>query len=335
MQFQSMLPKNAKTRPSVLPVKLALVVLALWFAGGCANGAQNARGRQRYQFAQMLMGVQVRLIVYADNEAIAKAGCKAAFERVAQLEDIMTDYRPDSELMRLCARAGTGPVQVSCELFYVLSYGQKIAQASNGDFDMTVGPYVRLWRTARKTHTLPTPEQLARARQRVGYQLMKLDPTSRTVDLLVPGMQLDLGGIGKGYAGDEAIKVLREHGITSALFEAGGDIVVSDPPPDKPRGWTIQTIDTGAGKETLHLHDCAVSTSGDTEQYVEINGVRYSHVVNPHTGIGLTKRMMATVVAPMGITSDALSKPVTMLEPQKAEALCKEFAATCYVRRVD
>jgi thiamine biosynthesis lipoprotein len=279
------------------------------------------------------MGVQVRLVAYAADLPAARSACKAAFQRIADLEDVMTDYRPDSELMRLCARAGTGPVPVSQDLFDVLSYGQRVARASDGAFDMTVGPYVRLWRQARKDHHLPSPRQLADARRRVGYRLMKLDPRRRTVELTVPGMQLDLGGIGKGYAGDEAIRVLRAHGIDSALYEAGGDIVVSDAPPDEPSGWSIQTIDTGAGRKTLHLADAAVSTSGDTEQFLEIGGVRYSHVVDPRTGIGLTQRRMATVVAPRGITADSLSKPAEILAPDRARDLCRRFGATCYVRK--
>ena len=312
-------------------------MLLLALLAGCAHAPPPpVRPRlQRYEFRQLLMGMQVRLVAYAADENTAKAACKAGFDRVADLEDVMTDYRVDSELMRLCARAGSGPVEVSRELFEVLQYGQQVAERSDGAFDMTVGPFVRLWRQARKTGQLPPREQLAAARRLVGYRLMKLDPVKRTVDLTVPGMQLDLGGIAKGYAGDEAIRVLREHGVASALFEAGGDIVVSAAPPDEPRGWTVETIDIGAGRKKLHLTDAAVSTSGDTEQFLDIGGVRYSHVVDPRTGIGLTQRRMATVVAPRGITSDAISKPATMLEPARAKALCQSFGATCYVRKID
>jgi thiamine biosynthesis lipoprotein len=126
-------------------------------------------------------------------------------------------------------------------------------------------------------------------------------------------MRLDLGGIAKGYAGDEAIRVLREHGIRAAFFEAGGDIVVSGAPPGTP-GWDVAVVRKLDGEaEMHHIKHCGVSTSGDAEQFVEIGGKRYSHVVDPRTGIGLTARYEATVIAPNGITSDALSTAACVL----------------------
>jgi thiamine biosynthesis lipoprotein len=181
---------------------------------------------------------------------------------------------------------------------------------------------------------LPAPRQLEDARRLVGWQLVKLDRTARKIELTVPGMLLDLGGIAKGYAGDEALRVLRERGISSALFEAGGDIVVAGAPPDRPHGWQVETIDTGSGRRRLGVVQAAVSTSGDTEQYVAIDGVRFSHVIDPHTGIGLTQHAMATVVARRGITSDSLSTAATVLGPEHAAELCRRFAARAYVRKV-
>jgi thiamine biosynthesis lipoprotein len=159
---------------------------------------------------------------------------------------------------------------------------------------------------------------------------MKLDPKTRTVDLTVAGMRLDLGGIGKGYAGDEAILILREHGVASALFEAGGDIVLSDAPPDRPEGWLIETQD---GRK-ISLADAAVSTSGHTEQFVEIDGVPYSHVVDPRTGIGLTNQFAATIIAKRGITADALSTAATVLGPERSKPLLKRFGARGWIRKV-
>jgi thiamine biosynthesis lipoprotein len=299
-----------------LPIKTWVVVGFLFALGGCAH----APPLERHQYVQLLMGVQVRLVTHATDEPTAKAAAKAAFERVAELEDIMSDYRPDSELMRLCARAGQGPVPVSQELFEVLAYAQKVSQASDGAFDVTVGPYVNLWRTARKTQALPAGSALADAGLHVGWRKMKLDPRNQTVELTIPGMKLDLGAIAKGYAGDEAIRVLKANGIRSALFEAGGDIVVSNPPPHS-RGWIIETSD----RQKHTLANSAISTSGDTEQFVDIAGVRYSHVVDPRTGIGLTKHFMATVIAPRGITTDSLSTAATVLGPGRGDALIRSF----------
>lgn len=271
------------------------------------------------------MGVRARAVAYAPDEAVAKAACRSAFERVAQLEDAMSDYRPDSELMRLCARAGQGPVRVSEDLFRVLSAAREVSQRSGGAFDVTVGPLVQLWRGARKTHALPPERELADARSRIGWQHVKLDAAARTVELTTPGMRLDLGGIAKGDAGDEAIKRLRARGVRSALFEAGGDIVVSDAPPGT-NGWQIELpARDGRPAPTIALANAAVSTSGDTAQYVEIAGRRYSHVVDPQTGLGLGEHSVATVIAPRGITADALSTAATVLGPERGMKLIRQY----------
>ena len=276
------------------------------------------------------MGVQVRLALYTKDETTAKTAAKAAFARVAELEAIMSDYQRDSELMQLCDKAAQGPVRASKELFDVLAYASEVSEASEGAFDITVGPVVQLWRQARRTKTLPDRTALADARARVGHKLIRLDRKNRSVELKVPGMRLDLGGIGKGYAGDEAVRVLRDHGVTSALFEAGGDIVVSAAPPDRPEGWQIETED---GRK-FPLANAAVSTSGHTEQFVEINGVPYSHVVNPRTGIGLTNQFAATIIARRGITTDALSTAATVLGPERSKPLFERFDARGWVRKL-
>jgi thiamine biosynthesis lipoprotein len=277
----------------------------------------------RFQYSQLHMGVEVRLVVYAEDEAKSAAACSAAFQRIAALEDIMSDYRKTSELMRMCAHAGGPPVAVSKDLFIVLERAQQLARRTEGAFDVTVGPYVALWRQARRTSTLPSPEELRRAGAAVGWRKLRLDPRRRRVQLLAPGMRLDLGGIAKGYAGDEVIATLRRHGITRALVEAGGDIVVSRPPPGQ-KGWRVDLPTSRQPRSqprTLTLAHAAISTSGDTEQFVEIDGRRYSHVVDPRTGLGLTHRLMATVVARDGITADSLSTAVTVLGPERGKAL--------------
>jgi thiamine biosynthesis lipoprotein len=222
--------------------------------------------------------------------------------------------------MRLCAKAGGGPVKVSDELFFVLRRARDVSKLSDGAFDVTVGPVVRLWRTARKTRQMPDPEALTKARELVGWQNVVLDEKEKTVKLLKPGMQLDLGGIAKGYAADEMQKVLKKHGVTHALVAAGGDITVSDAPPGKD-GWliAIQPLDAEEEKNPrfLLLKNGSVSTSGDANQFVVIDGKRYSHIVDPKTGLGLVGRMSVTVVGPDGITADSLTKVVAVLGPEK------------------
>jgi thiamine biosynthesis lipoprotein len=178
---------------------------------------------------------------------------------------------------------------------------------------------VRLWRQARKDRLLPDDEVRAEAMKKVGYKKLKLDPDRKTVELTVAGLQLDLGGIAKGYAADEGLEVLAKHGITSALVAASGDFAVSSAPPSKP-GWRIDIAPLPGSKEKRQLlvKDSAVSTSGDSEQFVEIGGVRYSHVVDPRTGLGQTGRRSVTVVARRGVQADSLTKLAALLPADEA-----------------
>jgi thiamine biosynthesis lipoprotein len=294
----------------------------------------------RFTFTEPHMGTRFKIIAYARDEATARTAVKAAFQRIANLDDIMSDYRSTSELMRLCQKAGGEPIAVSEDLFRVLEHSQEVAKLSDGAFDVTVGPVVRLWRKARRTHELPDPKELAQARELVGYDKVRLDAKNKTVQLLKPGMRLDLGGIGKGYAADAALATLKEQGIDQALVAASGDIAVSGPPPETD-GWTIgiaPLLDPDAQpKRSLILHDAAVSTSGDSEQYLEIDGKRYSHIVDPRTGIGLVGRMSVTVVAPKGLIADPLTKVVSVLGPKRGLVIidATEGVAALVVRKTD
>ena len=282
------------------------------------------------------MGVDTRLVVYAPDQATAERACAAAFERIAYLDSMMSDYRADSELMRLCDKAAEQPVKVSSELFEVLWRAQQISRQSGGAFDVTVGPIVRLWRAARKSGMLPTASEIASARALVGWERMRLDKNARTVRLTVPGMRLDLGAIGKGYAADAAQVVLKAHGITRAMVDIG-DIALSGPPPGE-RGWKISVPDAGsdANPVEMRLANCAVSSSGDTEQHVIIGGVEYSHVVDPHTGMALTNRIQATVIAKDGFTSDPLSTSMTLLGATARARMLRAYPGVkVYVRRLD
>ncbi len=288
-----------------------------------------AGGWERFTYTEYLMGVDARLVVYAPSKQVAQDACAAAFERIAQLDAIMSDYRKDSELMRLSDKATCAAVAVSPELFKVLQRSIEVSRRSEGFFDISVGPLVKLWRDARKTGVLPKREKIAQARRLVGWRWIILDAGGRTVRLEKAGMRLDLGAIGKGYADDEAQVVLKRHGITSALVDMGGDIVMSNPPPGKD-GWVVQVPDAGPGGRSveLHLANCAVSTSGDTEQHVDIGGVRYSHVVNPHTGYALTTSVQATVIARDGLTADPVSTALTLLDGAGRKVLLKAYGIT-------
>lgn len=276
----------------------------------------------RFEYEEPHMGTKFRIVAYAPDKPTADQAAKDGFARVAELNRIMSDYLPTSELMQLCGKFEKkigDPVKVSDDLFHVLDKARTVSRLSDGAFDVTVRPIVVLWRHARRTQRLPDAKELADARSKVGYEKMLLDPKAKTVKLTVPGMELDLGGIAKGYAADEVLKVLAKHGITIALVAAGGDVTVNGAPPGT-NGWKVEIAPLPGSKEkrTLLLKDAAVSTSGDAEQFVVIDGVRYSHIVDPRTGIGLTGQRSVTVIARRGIDADSLTKMASILPADKA-----------------
>lgn len=292
-----------------------LVALILILVPGCKTKPVE-KELSRYYYPELQMGTVFHLQFYAPDQATADRAARAAYERVAQLDKMMSDYIPDSELRQLSLAPVGKPIAVSPDMFRILQTSLKISAESKGAFDVTLGPEIQLWRSSRKSHRMPAPEEVTAAKQSSGYQNLHLDAKAKTVTLLVPGMKLDLGGIAKGFAADAALEVLRTNGIRRAMMAASGDIALGDPPPGKP-GWTIdiQSIDhTGNGRtDRLVLSHAGISTSGDTEQYVEIEGKRYSHIVDPKTGLGLLDRIGVTIVAPNATTSDGFSTTVSVM----------------------
>ncbi len=308
------------------PAVILLVLLAV-----PAGGAEL----KRFEYQETHMGVPMRLRLYASDEHAANMGARAAFDRISELEDVMSDYDGDSELMRLCRSSGPGkPVKVSDDLFRVLRAAAGVSERSAGAFDVTVGPVVKLWRRARKLRELPRPDRLTHARALVDYRLMSLDATRQTVELGREGMRLDLGGIAKGDAADQALLALRDHGISRAMIDAGGDIAVGSPPPGQ-RGWRIGiaplTAPDAAPSRFLLLRDCSVATSGDAFQFVEIGGKRYSHIVDPRTGLGLTRRSSVTVIAGTGMVADSLASAVSVLGPERGLELIEKSCGAAVV----
>jgi thiamine biosynthesis lipoprotein len=253
-----------------------------------------ARG-ERFEAVEPHMGTLVRITIYAKDAS----AMPAAFARVRQLDEELSDYKNDSELNRVCRTAHDRPVRVSDDLYRVLSAAQKLSFQTDGAFDVTVGPITHLWRQGK----IADAEALARC----GWRNVEL--RDRTVYLKLPGMQLDLGGIAKGFAADEALKALRARGVRRALVAVSGDIAAGDAPPGAP-GWRIG-IEPAA--RAIFLRNAAVSTSGDTEQFLEIDTVRYSHIIDPKTGMGLRSRAVVTVVARRGMDADSMATAISVI----------------------
>jgi thiamine biosynthesis lipoprotein len=302
------------------------IAVGLLAGAGLSTGVVYAAEPKldRFQFSEPHMGVPWEIVLYAADGQSANLAAAAAYRRIAEIDAALSDYKDDSEVNRLNATAGRGtPVSVGNDLWTVLNRSQEVAAKSEGAFDVTVGPMVRLWRRARRQKEFPKAELLSGAKQVVGYRLVKLEATKQTVELTRPGMRIDFGGIGMGYAADEAIKVLKSRGITRAMIDASGDVVCADGPPEK-SGWIvgIAPADGGNGKPTryLSLTNASVTTSGDAYQFVEFNGVRYSHIVDPNTGLGLTTRCAVTIVARDGITADSVATAVSVMGMERGLA---------------
>jgi len=287
------------------------------------------------------MGVPFRIVLYARTETRANAAAEAAFARVAQLNGILSDYDPDSELSRLSQTSGSGQkIKLSEELWHVLDRARTLSEKSGGAFDITVGPYVNLWRKARREKKMPDPVRLAEARNAVGYKNLRLDARTHSAELLVPNMRLDLGSIAKGFAVDEGLRILRDLGIKSALVAGAGDLAVSEPPPGK-RGWRIEIAPLDApdapAKKFVLLKNAGLGTSGDLFQRLEIDGKRYSHIVDPHTGLGLTDHSLVNAIAKDCITANTLATTASVLGPEKGLKLAAEtpHAAIRILRKPD
>lgn len=302
-------------------MKAALTSLVLALPAACAASGEL----QRFEFARPAMGTRFRIVLYAGDARRAEAAAAAAFARIDELEARLSDWREESELSRLSRRsdeaAPAGPIEVSADLARVLAAAQRLARATGGAFDPTVGPMVALWRRARRQGELPDDAALARARAAVGHEKLRVDEARREVVLGARGMRLDLGGIAKGDALDQALAVVRSHGLERALLVGGGDVRAGAPPPGR-SGWTVALAEPD-GSEPLHsveLAHAALSTSGDHYQFVEIGGKRWSHVLDPRTGLGVTSRALASVLAPEGATADALATAACVLAADDALA---------------
>jgi thiamine biosynthesis lipoprotein len=303
-------------------------LIFVWLLGaGFSAAPPDGTPSARFEYERTEMAVPFKLVFYAANRDTANGAAESVFQRLHQLNAILSDYDPESELRRLCDTAGEGKlVPVGDDLWRVLVASLAMAERSEGAFDPTIGPLVRVWRLARRFEKMPPGDLLDRMRGLVDYRLVRLVPAQHAVELTKRGVRLDFGGIAKGYAVEEALAVLGKHGVTRAMVHAGGDMGLGDPPPDRP-GWTIGIASRepkGPPSFYLSLSRTFVANSGDMWQYVVLEGKRYSHIVDPKTGLGLTDRSSVTVIGPDGMTTDALSTAVSVLGPEKGLKLVEQ-----------
>ncbi|KAB2660821.1 MAG: FAD:protein FMN transferase [Verrucomicrobia bacterium] len=323
-------------RPPGHPARFfAFAALVLLLATGCAHRP----ALQRHEFVSLQMAIPFRIVLFAKDGTTATNAANAAWKRISQLNDRLSDYDAESELSRFSAGSPHADwVPLSDDLGHVLTAAQRVSEASGGAFDVTVGPLTQLWRRARRQHQLPEAARLAEARAAVGWSAVQLRAHGGHTEgrLLRPGMKLDLGGIAKGYALDAATEVLRRHGIRRSLVAGAGDILVTDAPPGE-TGWKIEIgaldVPDAPPARVVWLRHAGLCTSGDVFQHVEIDGVRYSHIVDPRTGLGVTDHSLVTVIGRDGMTTDALSKVASVGGPELGLAVAPRFGVEMLVVR--
>lgn len=310
---------------------------------------------KKQTFSQPKMGSPFNIALYVDDSLKAHHIATEAYKIVDSLNLIYSDYLENSELNQLSTKAGTDVfTKVSPALWDILCKSIKASEISHGAFDITVGRIVKLWRKARKDKILPNKNILKILLQSTGYQNIVLDSSNHSVKFLQENTQLDLGGIAKGYLAQVVVDFCKSKGIKKVLVDAGGDLAMTAPQP--PEGefattnWTNKTPPLRAGATDasglglghfrigitipnseelipryLVLQNQGVATSGNMYQFVEIGGKKYSHILNPRTGLGVTHQRNVTVIAPDGATADWLATACSVLSVKKALALIKSL----------
>jgi thiamine biosynthesis lipoprotein len=272
---------------------------------------------QRFEFTHKSMGTLFRIVCYAESEELAQKVTNKAFQRIDELNQIMSDYSPDSELNRLSRQSGNGKyIEVSEDLYKIINLSYQWSQRTNGVFDVTIGPYSQLWRRAGRKESLPTTREIREASKSVGYKYIRVDPDRNAVLLSMTKMQLDLGGIAKGFAVDEVFQIFKESGIDRVLIDGGGDIRVGEPPPGKP-GWRVVLENMEKNNQVIYLSNASIATSGDLYRYILIDSVKYGHIIDPRTGYGLTVSRTVTIQSDNCTEADVLASVISILGPDE------------------
>jgi len=286
---------------------------------------------------QLVMGTFAHVVAVANDSGTAEKCVAAALEEIRRVDELMSDFKSDSDIGRANAEAAEHPVQVSESTYEVLQRSVEFSRLTDGAFDVTVGPLVDLFRTAKKTGAAPAEEQIAQARTKVGFEKLELDGENRTVRFSVEGMRLDLGAIAKGYAVDKATEAARRCGALGAMVDIGGNIRCFGAPPKGRDHWLIGVQDPNSAVEgvvgggllfTLKISNAAMATSGDYQQFALIKGKRYSHILDPHTGGSAEGLSSVTIITNNATDADALSTAVTVMGPQKGLALIEKLPGT-------
>ncbi len=265
----------------------------------------------RYEASHQAMGTIYNVVAYGRDQTFLSEVVNEVFEEIDQLDAQMSNYQPQSELSVINREAAQHEVIVEPKLFGLLQYSLRASQESDGAFDITVGPLMKRWGFFRGQGRLPSQAEISQVIHAIGYQHVHLDPERRTIRFDTPGVELDLGGIAKGYAVDQVAEILRSNGVTAALVSSGtSSIYALGSPPGEP-GWKVTVRDPyeeGKAADVLRLKNFALSTSGNYEKFFKINGKTYCHIMDPHTGWPVQNMLSTVAAVPTGVETEALTK---------------------------
>ena len=289
---------------------------------------------RKFSYSEMKMGSAFNLIIVSANSNKANHLARKSYELVDSLNHIFSNYDSSSELSKINASAGLLPYKMSTAMLDLVQKSQYAYIQSKGAYDISIGPLSSLWRDARKAKLFPEASTVLATKKLVGLNQVKINKRLGTIFLPNANMQLDFGGIAKGYIAQWVINFLKANGIQQALVDAGGDIVMSGPPLNQ-QGWLIgvnlpETTDQLLNKK-LQLSNCSVATSGDVFQFIEYKGVKYSHIINPLTGYGVTNLRNVTIVAKTGATADWLATACSILPIKEAKQLAISHQAALLI----
>jgi FAD:protein FMN transferase len=300
-----------------------LLLLLFWFDGTTAQ-----TNLVRYEDSRVSMACTYSIVAYGEDEKILKQAVTEAFDEVDRIDRLMSHYKPDSPLSQINREAGKRPVKVERELWEFLLDCRNFSLHTDGAFDITVGPLMKAWGFFRGEGRMPTARELLRAQASVGYRHVRFDIPNQTIWFDREGVELDLGGIAKGYAVDQATLILKSHQIQRALISAGGSTLYAlGAPPDKDV-WEVHLqdpLDARKIARTLQLRDEALSVSGSAEKFFELNGKRYSHIMNPRTGYPVMNMLSVAVITRTGLAGDALDNALYVTGAVKARNLLRRF----------
>lgn len=307
------------------------VWLLVLLAGLPIHAPGQMRELIRYEDSRVSMACTYSAIVYGDDTQSLRQTVDAAFDEIDRIDRLMSHYKPDSPLSQLNREAAAGPVKVEPELFDFLAECLRYSRQSDGAFDITVGPLMKAWGFFRDEGRMPSEPELANARRGVGYRHVILNAKERTVSFDRPGVELDLGGIAKGYAVDRAIAVLKQRRIKNALVSAGGSTIYGLGAPPHQTAWEVKLQDPVAPERTamtVQLNNQALSVSGSYEKFFEVGGRRYSHIMDPRTGRPVEGVLSVAVITDTGTAGDALDNVFYVQGVKRSRKSLRNFTAS-------